>query len=339
MPRRASPAALALLAAALACACAKVDESPRLLATARATPPATVPRRLFAVPISPGAFLFMDGDVSPDGRSFAFVEYWLNGDRQIRVADMAGGGARTLVHGQGERSAVTWSPDGREIAYASPDGVMAVDARSGAKRRVWTGDLEATWTQWRGDGRIAFAGKEIKLWGEPEPPLHPMAAAADGAVSEPVEMGVELMTAPSYGPDGARAAFFLEERAGRTLWVMDLASGRARCMATVLADGHPPVWSRDGGELYFIARPDSGRGGGQVHATRIREGGARLLEIAPWVHDVSVDARGNLFLVSAADAGYEQDALWLYPRAAVERAMSRPLDVPACRRPPRRLRR
>lgn len=331
MPRRASLATLALLAATSGCA--RADDAP--------PPPATVPRRLFALPISPQGFIFQDGDVSPDGRSFAFVEFWQNGDHVIRIADVATGESRLLVGGPGRRKGVGWSPDGREIAYASPDGVAAADAASGAARWLWAAEaLEPAWTQWRRDGRIAFVGKDaIQIRGEPESPLYPMQVPANRGEAAPVELGVELMDPPSYAPRGERAALFLEESEGTTLWVMEMATGEARCVAEGLAvRGAPAVWSPDGEELYFLAMPGPGSAE-YAYAARLREGGARRLEIGPWVHDVSVDGRGNLFLVSAADAGYHEDALWIYPRPAVERAMTRPLDIPACRRPPHRLHR
>ena len=57
-------------------------------------------------------------DVSPDGRSLAFVRYERPGVGDVYVAPIAGGEARRRTNWNTEISGVAWTADGREIVYA-----------------------------------------------------------------------------------------------------------------------------------------------------------------------------------------------------------------------------
>ena len=55
-------------------------------------------------------------DVSPDGRSLAFVRYERPGVGDVYVAPIAGGEAHRRTNWNTEISGVAWTPDGRDIA-------------------------------------------------------------------------------------------------------------------------------------------------------------------------------------------------------------------------------
>ena len=57
-------------------------------------------------------------DVSPDGRSLAFVRYERPGIGDVYVAPIAGGEAHRRTNWNTEISGVAWTPDGRDIVYA-----------------------------------------------------------------------------------------------------------------------------------------------------------------------------------------------------------------------------
>ncbi|AMY10827.1 Transcriptional activator CadC [Luteitalea pratensis] len=57
-------------------------------------------------------------DVSPDGRSLAFIRYERPGVGDVYVAPIAGGEAHRRTNWNTEISGVSWTPDGRDIVYA-----------------------------------------------------------------------------------------------------------------------------------------------------------------------------------------------------------------------------
>ena len=93
-----------------------------------------------------------DGTWSPDGHSMAFFTFGEGMKSPVTsVMKLDGGGPRILVDGLGAR----WSPDGREIAYAAPDGVGVIPADSGPSRRlVSTSSLAVV--EWSADGRFVY---------------------------------------------------------------------------------------------------------------------------------------------------------------------------------------
>lgn len=107
---------------------------------------------------------------SPDGRRIAYFA----ADWTLRVIPAGGGTSRTIVRMGRDPNAprlglaalsqfeMAWSPSGKEIAYAQPDGLWIVAADGGEPRSVSTGlsGIRAvTKIDWSPDGKtIAFTG-------------------------------------------------------------------------------------------------------------------------------------------------------------------------------------
>ena len=81
-------------------------------------------------------------DVSPDGRSLAFVRYERPGVGDVYVAPIAGGEAHRSTNWNTEISGVAWTPDGRDIVYAVLEEpgldqtLFRTPARNGAATRA-----------------------------------------------------------------------------------------------------------------------------------------------------------------------------------------------------------
>jgi serine/threonine protein kinase/WD40 repeat protein len=116
---------------------------PRIWRTPRAGGPAVA---LFSGPGSDAAY----GDVSPDGRSIAFVRVH-EGTEHVYVAPVAGGVERLLT--ASAASVPRWSPDGRLIAFGADrrfsNGVFVIGSDGTGERRL---TRSGGWPVWWPDG-------------------------------------------------------------------------------------------------------------------------------------------------------------------------------------------
>jgi Tol biopolymer transport system component len=134
---------------------------------------------LFSVPVAGGAVMQLtsgsDKDEpkskckwSPAGKLISYISTLT---RSIKVIPVEGGESKVVAElEQGRRAYdITWSPDGRKIAYTSNEGIFIVSLDGGEPAEVKTGlDAEAFHIAWSTDGeKIAFAaskGGELELW-------------------------------------------------------------------------------------------------------------------------------------------------------------------------------
>ena len=173
-----------------------------------------------------------------------------------------------------DESQPAWSPDGRQIAYATirPDDSMnstvrVMNADGSGKRRLWS--ALASWSPaWSPDGtQIAFAEREWYTGGWAGSALGLAVVNADGSglreltlTSDP-HVGDQY---PAWSPDGR--IVFLRARIGDVLWVNSDGSGLTR---VTTGGGHAAfALSPDGKQLaiydqehdHLVLLPASGDG-------------------------------------------------------------------------------
>lgn len=111
-----------------------------------------------------GDFDVAEAQWSPDGAQLAWIQGRSGAQRHrldLWIADASGGNARQVTHELASISGLSWSPDGRSIAFGgstiegdSINGLWLLDVASGDERRPVEGlQLEGNEIVWHADGQ------------------------------------------------------------------------------------------------------------------------------------------------------------------------------------------
>ncbi len=201
-------------------------------------------------------------DWSPDGRHVAFTLAAINGGSPsylgLHILDIDTGRDIRLVgeHEPGSGcplpAAVAWSPDGKTLAYdcsafRERSRIWLVAADGSHRRRLPTGDLDASWPTWSPGGtHLAFvvsrSGVRNGIY----------IVGGDGAGLRRV---VTHGSAPDWSPDGRVIAY-------RTPHGVRLVTPAGRDVTPFPGDGigpfGAPAWSPDGRTIAIAGEGDSG---------------------------------------------------------------------------------
>ncbi len=194
---------------------------------------------------------------SPGGTSLAYLsnrgQDYLS-QTQLVWRDLERGRERTLKGGVAY--AFCWSPDGKRIAYADKSArgrggshyydLYLLDVASSKTTRL-TVSARAHSPNWSPDGRkLVFVhgadGTEnlgvLDLESRRARDLTHFAAG-------------EQVYKPRWSPDGSRILFSLSRGRGRSLYVLDVATGAMEALLEDAHDARDGVFSPDGGKVYF----------------------------------------------------------------------------------------
>jgi serine/threonine-protein kinase len=208
--------------------------------------------------------------LSPDGKQLALT-MGTAGHRDIWLRDLDAGTLSRLTTEGTNNERPEWSPDGARVLYRTDRGVRtsiwwrAAD-RSGEATPLLSGSrLDVFEAVLSPDGRhivyqLDTLGADLyyrAVSGDTTP--QPLATAASA-----------IETMPRISPDGRWLAFTTNE-SGRDEVVVQPFPGPGGRVQVSSGGGSEPVWSRDGGRLFF-------RGEGQIMAATVRtEQGFRVM--------------------------------------------------------------
>jgi len=248
-------------------------------------------------------------DISPDGRWIAYDSFpgERPGPRDIFLLALDGSRASAVVEGPAEDVFPVWSPDGREMLFAS-DRAGSMDA--------WAVRVE--------NGRAAGEPRLVKKGLEQFLPMGVTRAGAlvygarTGATDVAVASGggaPEVLAtrtpgrnqSPAWSRDGLQLAYLSRRGAenfglaSRVIVVRDLETGLERDLPARLAHVESLRWSPDG--EWLLAAGSDGKGRSGLFRVRVRDGlvkPERVVETADY-HGVPGDWRpdGSVFV----DAG------------------------------------
>jgi Tol biopolymer transport system component len=186
--------------------------------------------------------------VAPE-RSPVQVDLWL--------LDVHGGPPRRLTADRASAADPTWTPDGRWIVFSSKRAgsqtLWRIPAGGGEPQPLTAGAGQDTSPRISADGRRLVYGNVRESfalsWLDPR----------TGARRELVERR-EVVSGPSFSPDGRQLVFFGGERRDVFLYLLDLTDGSIRQLTSGpgLTDAIP-TWTADGRRVVFyraMPRPD-----------------------------------------------------------------------------------
>jgi len=196
------------------------------------------------------------GGSSPKGPPDLLFVSVKDGDYAIFGADAEGKHARRLTEEKGDPSSPSglffqvepaWSPDGRQIAFAShregTSHIFVMQADGTGTKRLTNSAKADDHPAWSPDGTRIIFGREGALFGVP----------AGGGPARRIGSGFGNAADPDWSPDGKLIAFDYRQPGFsiRELWVMP-ADGHGKRQLTKLGQvSGLPKWSPDGRRLAF----------------------------------------------------------------------------------------
>lgn len=226
---------------------------------------------------APGVFAatplwLRDVRISPDGSTLAFT---YKGD--VFIVPSTGGTATRLTSGGAYETTPVWSPDGKQIAYASDRhgsaDIFVIPASGGEPRRLTSFSASETPQAFSPDGKMLYFTAAIQdpassaLFPSSRLPELYSVPVSGGSVSQVLATPAERL---AFAPDGK--SFVYQDIKGvenewrkhhtssvtRGLWQYDLKTGRHTSLVDHAGEDRDPIISPSGTELIFLSERDGG---------------------------------------------------------------------------------
>jgi Tol biopolymer transport system component len=273
----------------------------------------------------------LDMAISPNGRTVAFCRVLETNGCELFVAPADGGEGRRLTNDQRMIYGMAWTPDGREIVFASTrqnsNRLWRVRAHPAQQAGVFETPklVEAAGDDARNPtisstSRLAYQ-QYTRNWDIRRAEIVGTEGTSSHRLKEstPLIASTRIDVAPAWSPDGRKIAFLSDRSGDLELWICD-ADGSNPVRLTTF--GGPlvlnPRWSADGQRLIFSALtgPNSSYEGYFINA----KGGAPERIIAPEHRSMaypilSHDRRWIYFIPGPQERAVE---VWKMPSAGGE---------------------
>jgi Tol biopolymer transport system component/DNA-binding winged helix-turn-helix (wHTH) protein len=254
---------------------------------------------------------------SPDGKQLAFVRVISAVVGEVYLVSVNGGEPKRLTFDGAGVSSLAWTPNGREIVFASRrDGknrLFRFPVEGGGAEWLAATGSEAQYPAFSRDGsRLAWRQNTsdedifrlaLKSGSEDVPPLTSLIVST------------ALEASPRYSPDGKRIAFVSNRSGSDEIWVCG-SEGENPIRLTSFRGplAGSPSWSPDGKQIVFDSRPE---GNADIYVVSADGGQPRRLTTDP-AEDIvprwSRDGRWIYFTSNkSVDGGSGRLQIWKMP--------------------------
>ena len=276
-------------------------------------------RRLTQAPVGDGDWRF---EVSPDGKTLAFIRYEKRGIADLYVVPMAGGEPRRLSNWSASIEGLSWTSDGREIVYDVDEPpasrlwrIHADSARPGRGSPI--PDIAAAAANpsisrptHGHPARLAFQTTsrdvDLQLMDLNAPLLD------DAIESQPFWNSTRIENSARFSPDGNRIAVASFRSGAQEIWVAARDGSGLQQVTTLGAAGVlVGGWSPDSSQIVFEAAI-----GGDTDVYVVGRDGGRVVRLTaePSIDGVPTwSADGRWIYFASTRAGVMTD-IWRVPR-------------------------
>jgi Tol biopolymer transport system component len=285
-------------------------------------------RRLTQAPVGAGDWRF---EVSPDGRTLAFIRYEREGIADLYTMPMQGGEPRRLSNWNAVLTGLSWTADGREIVYsvegatagrlwrihsnsAAPDrGSPITDIPASADNPSISRPLPGH------PARLAFQAITRDV------DIHLLDLEAglvkDGIESKPFANSTRIEASAKFSPDGRRIAFASHRSGTPEIWLAGRDGGKLQ-QITSLGGAEIVVggWSPDGARIAFDATV---AGNSDVYVVGADGGRVRRLTSEPSIDGLSSWSADDWIYFSSTRAGVIPDVWRIAPAGGAAERMTR----------------
>jgi hypothetical protein len=261
----------------------------------------------------PGATVETSVALSPDGTRLAVTELDERWDVYVKELD---DGPRTRLTVEGGRRA-TWSSDGQSLYFlTSRDGTSDVWVRtadaSRAPQMVLNLEEQINEAFPLADGSIVFR-QGTSTGGGTDSDIFMLGPPGDTTIT-PLVDGDFLEWQAAVSPDGGWLAYSSNESGRPEVYVRPFPNTQDRRWQVSVDGGEFPVWSRDGGELFFVGAGELVAAAVTTTPTFAVTGRTPLFGVNPFylgighaLYDVSPD--GRRFVMLRAGEGERYPAI------------------------------
>jgi serine/threonine-protein kinase len=241
--------------------------------------------------------------LSPDGRHLVVSVYEAAGTN-LHVVDVARGTRTRLTFGEQQNWDPIWTPDGREIVFATTGlGVYAIPAHGGGTpRRLASGTIPDVGP----NGMLCVS--QVRHGSATDLVL----VTPGDTTARTIVGGRGDQLRGVFSPDGRRLAYMSNESGQHEIYITRLPGGEGRWQVS-LEGGRRPRWSRDGRRLYYQSQdggllwvaeiPTTGDPVPGTPRLALDASNVRLPQVRGRVWDVAADGRLLVFEVPADAAG------------------------------------
>jgi Tol biopolymer transport system component len=272
-------------------------------------------RRLTQAPVGAGDWRF---EVSPDGKTLAFIRSERPGIMDVYVVAMEGGEPRRLSDWNATVDGLSWTPDGREIVYSvresSGSRLWRIPARGARPGRgspipdIPAAALAPSISRPMPGHRARLAFQTLTRDVDLRMMDFEAALVGDTIQSKPFSSSTRIEGAARFSPDGSRIAFTSYRSGGPEIWV---AGRDGSGLQQITSLGAPQLvveaWSPDGARIAFHAAID---GNSDVYIVGADGGHLRRLTTEPSIDaNLTWSGDGRWIYFSSSRAGVIPD-IW-----------------------------